>query len=44
MDEQSFYIKDMLANLMELIRHRKIQKTQDQYQCCHLQVHQFAFR
>lgn len=26
MDEQSFYIKDMLANLMELIRHRKIQK------------------
>jgi signal transduction histidine kinase len=27
MDEQSFYIKDMLANLMELIRHRKIQKT-----------------
>lgn len=28
MDEQSFYIKDMLANLMELIRHRKIQKTQ----------------
>ena len=28
MDEQSFYIKDMLANLMELIRHRKIQKTE----------------
>jgi signal transduction histidine kinase len=28
MDEQSFYIKDMLANLMELIRHREIQKTQ----------------
>jgi len=28
MDEQSFYIKDMLANLMELIRHRQIQKTQ----------------
>jgi signal transduction histidine kinase len=28
MDEQSFYIKDMLANLMELIRHRTIQKTQ----------------
>jgi signal transduction histidine kinase len=28
MDEQSFYIKDMLANLMELIRHRHIQKTQ----------------
>jgi signal transduction histidine kinase len=28
MDEQSFYIKDMLANLMELVRHRKIQKTQ----------------
>ena len=28
MDEQSFYIKDMLANLMELIRHRNIQKTQ----------------
>src|SRR6202789_1783571 len=28
MDEQFFYIKDMLANLMELIRHRKIQKTQ----------------
>ena len=28
MDEQSFYIKDMLANLMELIRHRKIQKVQ----------------
>lgn len=27
MDEQSFYIKDMLANLMELIRHRQIQKT-----------------
>ncbi|MDE1921310.1 MAG: GHKL domain-containing protein [Candidatus Omnitrophica bacterium] len=27
MDEQSFYIKDMLANLMELIRHRKIQKS-----------------
>jgi len=27
MDEQSFYIKDMLANLMELIRHQKIQKT-----------------
>src|SRR5476651_1043467 len=26
MDEQSFYMKDMLANLMELIRHRKIQK------------------
>jgi signal transduction histidine kinase len=28
MDEQSFYIKDMLANLMDLIRHRKIQKTE----------------
>jgi len=28
MDEQSFYIKDMLANLMELIRHRQIQKSQ----------------
>ena len=28
MDEQSFYIKDMLANLMELIRHRTVQKTQ----------------
>ena len=28
MDEQSFYIKDMLSNLMELIRHRTIQKTQ----------------
>lgn len=28
MDEQSFYIKDMLANLMELIHHRKIQKTE----------------
>src|SRR5476651_2377328 len=28
MDEQSFYMKDMLANLMELIRHRKIQKTE----------------
>jgi signal transduction histidine kinase len=28
MDEQSFYIKDMLANLMELIRHRQIQKAQ----------------
>jgi len=28
MDEQSFYIKDMLANLMELIRHRKIIKSQ----------------
>jgi len=28
MDEQSFYIKDMLANLMELIRHRQIQKVQ----------------
>jgi signal transduction histidine kinase len=28
MDEQSFYIKDMLANLMELIRHREIQKAQ----------------
>jgi len=28
MDEQSFYIKDMLANLMELIRHREIQKTE----------------
>jgi signal transduction histidine kinase len=28
MDEQSFYIKDMLANLMELIRHRQIQKTE----------------
>ncbi len=28
MDEQSFYIKDMLANLMELIHHREIQKTQ----------------
>ena len=28
MEEQSFYIKDMLANLMELIRHREIQKTQ----------------
>jgi len=28
MDEQSFYIKDMLANLMELIRHRTIQKTE----------------
>ena len=28
MDEQSFYIKDMLANLMDLIRHRQIQKTQ----------------
>ncbi len=28
MDEQSFYIKDMLSNLMELIHHRKIQKTQ----------------
>jgi len=27
MDEQSFYIKDMLSNLMELIRHRDIQKT-----------------
>jgi len=27
MDEQSFYIKDMLANLMELIRHRTITKT-----------------
>ncbi|MBF0504042.1 MAG: GHKL domain-containing protein [Candidatus Omnitrophica bacterium] len=27
MDEQSYYIKDMLANLMELIRHREIQKT-----------------
>lgn len=26
MDEQSFYLKDMLANLMELIRHREIQK------------------
>lgn len=25
MDEQSFYMKEMLANLMELIRHRKIQ-------------------
>lgn len=28
MDEQSFYIKDMLSNLMELVRHREIQKTQ----------------
>ena len=28
MDEQSFYIKDMVANLMELIRHREIHKTQ----------------
>jgi len=28
MDEQSFYIKDMLANLMELIRHRTIQKAE----------------
>src|SRR5271169_5085006 len=28
MDEQSYYIKDMLANLMELIRHRKILKSQ----------------
>jgi len=28
MDEQSFYIKEMLANLMELIRHRKIQKAE----------------
>ncbi len=28
MEEQSFYIKDMLANLMELIHHREIQKTQ----------------
>ncbi len=28
MDEQSFYIKDMLANLMELVRHRKIQKAE----------------
>jgi len=28
MDEQSSYIKDMLANLMELIRHRQIHKTQ----------------
>ena len=28
MEEQSFYIKDMLANLMELVRHREIQKTQ----------------
>jgi len=28
MDEQSFYIKNMLANLMELIRHQKTQKTQ----------------
>ena len=28
MDEQSLYMKDMLANLMELIRHREIQKTQ----------------
>jgi len=28
MDEQSFYLKEMLANLMELVRHRKIQKTQ----------------
>ena len=28
MDEQSSYIKDMLANLMELIRHRQIQKTE----------------
>lgn len=26
MDDQSFYIKEMLSNLMELIRHRKIQK------------------
>jgi len=28
MDEQASYIKDMLANLMELIRHREIQKTE----------------
>lgn len=28
MDEQSFYIKDMLTNLMELVRHRQIIKTQ----------------
>jgi signal transduction histidine kinase len=28
MDEQSLYMKDMLANLMALIRHREIQKTQ----------------
>ncbi len=28
MDEQSSYIKDMLANLMELVLHRKVQKTQ----------------
>ena len=28
MNEQSFYIKDMLANLMELVRHRKIDKSQ----------------
>ena len=28
MEEQSFYIKDMLANLMELIHHREIQKNQ----------------
>src|SRR5262245_56120766 len=26
MDEQSTYIRDMLENLMELVRHRKIQK------------------
>jgi signal transduction histidine kinase len=28
MDEQSLYLKDMLDNLMELVRHQKIQKTQ----------------
>ena len=28
MDEQSFYIKDMLTNLMELIRHREVHKSQ----------------
>src|SRR5580704_15244773 len=28
MDEQTFYIKDMLSNLMELIRHQKIHKSQ----------------
>ena len=27
MDEQSFYIKDMLTNLMELIRHREMHKS-----------------